>query len=871
MLALLTSCLTFLQASVLGGWANGTHVPFLHHPDQAIQVAVEFEDHAGEGPALFLGGDFDGVGTELTSNLVRWHGDRWSSLPETPNGPVGCMCVFDDGLGPELFVGGYFDAVGGLPVNSLAAWNGTSWRAVDPPGTFSYVDSLAVHDDETGAGPQLYATISGGVARWNGQQWSAVGNPGVPSLAQGLWSVTTPTGPRLWAFGNTPVGPDRIFEFDGATWSDLGLPPQYDALHGAAQGKAVIVCDLETQLHYGYWNGAWTQLGAFEPDAQFLSDEVNGVAKLYATTKTYAPGVVPSFSILEFASGVWTELDRLDVRRLFIPDQTPLLLAVRHTPQSTQPTFCFGGSTQELGMQGTQSLAFVVNDRVELGGHGLGITGSEDAVSLTVGSEQHVCVVGAFVTADGVRAGTAMEFDGREWTALPAVTLRYDGLEHVTASAGELWASSTDLEHPLWRWNGSEWTEPSVPIRGRVETVRSFDLGSGPELLVCGPLVVGSDTQYLTRWNGTSWTSLHADLPSIATATVFDDGSGTALFVGGSRMTFDGGAVAASMVARWNGTDWTSIAPPSQYMGVVWALQDFDDGTGAALYAAGNFDTLGGISASNIAKWNGTSWSGLGGACDGRVASLAVFDDGSGPALYATGTFTQIGGVAASHLARWNGTSWSEFAGGLHSMAGHMSFGSRLVVFDDHHGGGPSLCVFGTFQRAGDTVSCNFARWGRAVGAPSSFCDGSGDTTITPCPCNNHGARGRGCANSANALGAALGTTGSNLDDSLVLVASGLPGATTCVFLQGTERGDAPFGDGVLCLGGAIVRVALRSASAGVCTLPNASDTLTLAQMGGVQVGSGAIRRYQTYYRNGAASFCPPAAFNATNGVEVGW
>jgi len=46
------------------------------------------------------------------------------------------------------------------------------------------------------------------------------------------------------------------------------------------------------------------------------------------------------------------------------------------------------------------------------------------------------------------------------------------------------------------------------------------------------------------------------------------------------------------------------------------------------------------------------------------VRALAVFDDGSGPALYAGGDFTTAGGVAANRIAKWNGSSWSQLGSG---------------------------------------------------------------------------------------------------------------------------------------------------------------------------------------------------------------
>ena len=75
------------------------------------------------------------------------------------------------------------------------------------------------------------------------------------------------------------------------------------------------------------------------------------------------------------------------------------------------------------------------------------------------------------------------------------------------------------------------------------------------------------------------------------------------------------------------------------FNGYVRTMVAFDDGSGPALYAGGSFTTAGGASASYIAKWNGTSWSAWlpGSGMNGPVQALAVFDDGSGPALYAGG------------------------------------------------------------------------------------------------------------------------------------------------------------------------------------------------------------------------------------------
>src|SRR5262245_47135843 len=128
--------------------------------------------------------------------------------------------------------------------------------------------------------------------------------------------------------------------------------------------------------------------------------------------------------------------------------------------------------------------------------------------------------------------------------------------------------------------------------------------------------------------------------------------------------------------------------------GTVYASAVFDDGLGggAALYIAGNFAIAGGVQANHIARFDGNGWSPLGIGIDGIVSALAVFDDGQGggPALYAGGDFEIAGGALASGIARWDGVSWSDVGGGVSTGSGAGAVGA-LVVHDDGRGGGPAL------------------------------------------------------------------------------------------------------------------------------------------------------------------------------------
>jgi hypothetical protein len=116
--------------------------------------------------------------------------------------------------------------------------------------------------------------------------------------------------------------------------------------------------------------------------------------------------------------------------------------------------------------------------------------------------------------------------------------------------------------------------------------------------------------------------------------------------------------------------------------------------SGTDLYAGGYFTTAGGVSATNIAKWNGSAWSALGSGMDHSVSALAV----SGNDLYAGGYFTAAGGVTANYIAAWNGSAWSALGSGMGGV-------SEPVVSALAADGSVHLFVGGYFSLAGTNVS----------------------------------------------------------------------------------------------------------------------------------------------------------------------
>jgi len=149
------------------------------------------------------------------------------------------------------------------------------------------------------------------------------------------------------------------------------------------------------------------------------------------------------------------------------------------------------------------------------------------------------------------------------------------------------------------------------------------------------------------------------------------------------------------------------------------------------------------------------------------------------------------------------------------------------------------------------------------------FCFGDG--TGTACPCGNSGAPGNGCANSVNPAGAYLATAGtaSVASDSLVLSGSGMPNGPALYFQGTTMLAGTPFGDGLRCAGGSVVRLGIEiNDAAGTSSHPGSGDPSVSVK--GMVPAAGGLRTYQVWYRN-AGDYCTPSTFNLTNGTAVTW
>jgi hypothetical protein len=355
------------------------------------------------------------------------------------------------------------------------------------------------------------------------------------------------------------------------------------------------------------------------------------------------------------------------------------------------------------------------------------------------GSGPALYVGGEFTTAGGEVVNHIARWNGAGWSDLSGAVgigldnsvlsfaVYDDGTGPALYAGGSFVTAGGITVNRIARWDGVTWSALSGPSGagvggGSVKALAVYDDGNGPALYAGGDFsTAGGGTAYrLARWNGSAWSAVSglsgASYIAVIALAVYEDGNGAGLYVGGQFETV--GGLTVNNIARWDGTSWSSLSGPSQtgMHGGVSALTVYDDGTGAKLYAGGWFDTAGGVHANAVAQWDGVSWSALigpaGNGVDLYVDTLGVHDDGSGFALYAGGHFTTAGGVTVNRIARWDGVAWSALSGPSGTGMGTGGYYDQVLslgTFDD--GTGPALYAGGAFTTAGGVPANRIARW----------------------------------------------------------------------------------------------------------------------------------------------------------------
>ncbi len=288
----------------------------------------------------------------------------------------------------------------------------------------------------------------------------------------------------------------------------------------------------------------------------------------------------------------------------------------------------------------------------------------------------------AWQTLDGPNSGVLSSGDeGAVYALLVDGSTLYVGgsFDHLqpggTATKGGL--ASFNLSSPGWT---------VLPMQGDIAAVGSLVPNPGGGVVVAGafdtggPIATAVWLNNIGVLNGTTWSTLGQGVTNGEDGHGFGealahDASGE--YVGGwFNQT---GPVQTVGISRWDGSAWhsmgTGIAGGSGISPMVFAITVVE----SQVFIGGEFDSVDGVTAHNIAVYSGGAWHAVGGGTDGTVHALAS----SGGYLYAGGGFDRAGGkLVGAPAARWTlGTAFSSTAGWQQARAGvRLGRGQRLRV-----------------------------------------------------------------------------------------------------------------------------------------------------------------------------------------------
>ncbi len=222
-----------------------------------------------------------------------------------------------------------------------------------------------------------------------------------------------------------------------------------------------------------------------------------------------------------------------------------------------------------------------------------------------------------------------------------------------------------------------------------------------PQLVIGGKFRVAGDASAncIASLNPATaqWTAISegisvdaSNLPVTMLLPIAKPGGGFDLLAGGD---FDGaGGTAVTNIARWDGSGWSGLGTGVSANVTSAALTP--DGS---VIVGGDFVSAGGVQVNYIARWNGQSWSPLGAGFNNAVNAVGVLPNGD---VIAGGFFTSSGGAPVGYIARWNGSTWSQIGTGVNSFVRAIAVAPNGDVY-----------AGGQFTVAGSNARFNIARW----------------------------------------------------------------------------------------------------------------------------------------------------------------
>lgn len=725
------------------------------------------------GSDVYVGGEFTEVGyTDGTPAIARWNGRSWSSLGGglTTDGGSRAGSVYDIAIsGENIYVAGYFEMAGKTLANGVARWNTRTqtWYTVgngdgpqDADGDATSASSISVIGGQVYLGGS-FARVDGvdasGIAMWDGKRWS--------SLAGGVATDSSVDDPAVYAIagigdlvyvGGTfeiAVNPSGVADAQANNiavwnrrthrWSSLGVGTtgEVDALlmNGSSLyvGGAFLKAGNLTVNRIARWDGSkWSALrgGASDVVVSFAFSQ----GTLYAAGWFGSMDHVANTNSLAAWNGTTWRSARSDL--LFSDPSEDYINGVGVLANGH---LFVGGVFNDYGHPLVTNLAYW--DGARWRGTGLGF---EDGSTAYVGGDSYAVVVnaqgqvfagGEFEEIGGLPFSHIAMWDGTNWHDvgggvngdISTMLIRGDDL-YVAGGFSIVGKNISAVRIAKWNMRTKTWSAVGSNLPGGYINALAF---VGTTLYAGGGGFPGQEECCLWKFDGTTWkpfserylTNLFVG-PFGAASSVYSLASdGQHLFIGGGfidmRVRATGNRINTNEILTYTpqtdsigvfGSGSTVGADNGSYPAYVTAIEFGADG----VYIGGEFRSIAGKAAVNIAKLDANGWSGLGTGALGEEPSVnaivAYGDD-----IYVGGSFETVT-VEAYNVAKWSTrtNSWSSIGCGVTRNGDTISVGHVTdLAVQPSNLPNSGLYVTGGIVGAGCKASMGFAIW-HGIGAP---------------------------------------------------------------------------------------------------------------------------------------------------------
>jgi hypothetical protein len=619
----------------------------------------------GEGPMLHVGGAFlyagEGDSRVEARSVARWDGTRWSAMgagfstsPSVNEVVVRAFAVFDRPSGPRLHAAGRFGASGAIQTDCIAAWEDGDWARVPANPDRRTILAMTPYDD--GVARRLYLAINylngeTSLVRFDGTTTEPV--PGATVWPSQLCVFDDGVGDRPALYGGGFFGIDRdgsyfqgVFRYDGATFSNLegGLDPigcgtlSVDDLGDGPRltvggDFALAGADGVPAAGSGlaFWDGAsWSSRGDFL---------IGG------------SGAIGDLEIFQgdlYAGG--------DIRAR-TGDGSIARALTRRTAEGWSAV---PGLSQEFGLfdtiKGLRAVRWNGSDQLVMAGSFTDLIPGVGSLARFDGE--------VWRSVPGLISTPSARFDADSLSPDPS-----NGNLVVAGNFGVIGNALFNGAARIAPTGASPFSPPPATNLRATSSATRIENGHTAYYFAAG----GSGGRVLRFDEVSGWSQLggvFSGLDPIHALAFFDDGTGSRLIASGSFRSIDG--IPFKGIAQFANGRWQPLSGGLEYNlasgtdADVSSLAVFDDGTGSKLYVGGAliqaFNGSTPLPVSGLARWDGQTWESVGLGVGGEtpvVTTLRVLNrpgsDGGGSWLYIAGGFIRANAIFSPGIARYGG------------------------------------------------------------------------------------------------------------------------------------------------------------------------------------------------------------------------